>query len=275
MTNFLIWNTYRKSLSDLIVQFVRDLNIDVLLLLENCSVPATLLSSLRTIGNFHVVPSHPRFQLYVRFDISLIKRLTPRIANARSDFWHLSLPAQSDILLVGVHGLDIRNNSSDKREMLFARIVSNIKYIEDHELKHKRTFVVGDFNANPFESVIGSVRGLHAVQMRSFSGKSMRRVDKADHDFFYNPMWSCYGKPPATFFFNNCQPHEHFWHMLDQVVLRPAAIPLFLEDTLAILKESTSHNLLTAHGIPDAENASDHLPLFFSLNLKVRGTNVN
>jgi hypothetical protein len=85
-------------------------------------------------------------------------------------------------------------------------------------------------------------------------------------------MWNCFGRrantAPGSHYFNGSDVHELFWHMLDQVVLRPELLPWFPENRLRILCEAGPDNLVTASGFPDRENASDHLPILFELKLR-------
>ena len=62
---------------------------------------------------------------------------------------------------------------------------------------------------------------------------------------------------------SNC--HTHKSH---SVVLRPAALPLFPEGELKIIAEVAGSSLLKSNGTPDPKKlGSDHLPLFFRLDL--------
>lgn len=53
--------------------------------------------------------------------------------------------------------------------------------------------------------------------------------------------------------------------MFDQVIIRPKLISAFEEDSLCIITETTNHNLLKKDK-PNADNYSDHLPIFFNFN---------
>ena len=277
MTNFLLWNTNRKAPDEVIARLVQEYGVDVLLLIERPFPPALLVSMLNRVAPFQIVASHRRFQLLTRFDSALMPRLKPVVANDRSDYWHLKLPGQADVLVVGIHGYDLINYNPDQCEMLFARIAANIRDIEDRVTGHKRSIVFGDFNANPFDPVVGSLRGLHAIQLSSVAGKRSRPYENQHHEFFYNPMWARFGSgdgtPSATYYYYKYKPHEIFWHMLDQVVLRPALLPLFPEADLKIIGEVAGSSLLKKNGTPDPKRGSDHLPLFFRLDLQKGETN--
>ena len=135
--------------------------------------------------------------------------------------------------------------------------------------------MVGDFNANPFESAVLSSDGLHAIGVRQVNNLTNRRVRWGDagEDFFYNPMWRVYGHVPsleagmATHYWQNSLAAELFWHMLDQVVIRPEECVRFAEDELQILTRIGTVRLLAPDGTLDKAVGSDHLPIIFAWNL--------
>jgi len=101
------------------------------------------------------------------------------------------------------------------------------------------------------------------------------KVDGRYHPYFYNPMWNCFGDerggPPGTFYRDKADPIAHFWHIYDQVLLRPLLVPRFVHKDLKILTQCGDVPLLNADGEPDKESASDHLPILFRLDLSSPG----
>jgi hypothetical protein len=273
MTTFLLWNVHNNQLDGHIVRLVQHHHADVLLLIEHPKPDSTLFSQLNNVGTFQRVSSHARFSVYVRFDNSMMVRITPPMSNDRVDYWEITISKRNKLLLAIVHGLDIINNSEDKRGLFFERLANDILWVESR-VGHKKTIVVGDFNANPFDAIIGGIRGLHAIRVKDVGGKITRAVTNKNYEFFCNPMWSCYRGwekgPPATHYFNGSDVHEVFWHMLDQVVLRPQALHMFSEKNLRVLTEAGHVSLLTSRGLPDEKKASDHLPVIFKLNLNAK-----
>ncbi len=275
MTTFLLWNVQNKQLDGLIVRLVQQHKVDVVLLIEHPKPDSTLVSLLNTIGPYQRVASHDRFGVYVRFDGALMVRRTPPVSDGRVDYWDIQLSKRNPLLLLLVHGLDIVNYSERMRAFFYERLADDVARMESN-LGHKQTVITGDFNANPFDPMIGGIKGLHAIRVKNVGGKHTRSVLHRDYEFFCNPTWSCFGGwekgPLATHYFNGSDVHELFWHMLDQVVLRPQALHMFSERNLRILTEAGPDSLLTNHGLPDAKNASDHLPVLFKLNLKAKAS---
>ncbi|MGL5095451.1 MAG: endonuclease/exonuclease/phosphatase family protein [Planctomycetia bacterium] len=276
MTTFMLWNVGRRPLDGLLVELVQKHKVDVLMLVEHFTKGDALLHELKATGDFHRIDSYPRFGVYVKFDPSKMQRLSPpteSTAGDRADFWSMELDKRNKLLLALVHGLDMRNHDARMRSLFFNRLRDDVLWMEGNDPKvlHKRTVVLGDFNANPFDSEIGGTDGLHAIRLKEVGGKASRSVIKRDHEFFCNPMWSCCNgwdkPPPGTYYFNRNRVHELFWHLFDQVVLRPQALHMFSERNLKVLGATGGTGLVSENGLP---KASDHLPVLFKLNFKAR-----
>jgi hypothetical protein len=86
-------------------------------------------------------------------------------------------------------------------------------------------------------------------------------------------MWRAYGQIAsmesgmATHYWQNNRAGELFWHMLDQVVIRPEESIHFPEDRLSIVSTVGAVQLLAPDGTPDRSVGSDHLPVVFHWNL--------
>jgi hypothetical protein len=274
MPTFLFWNVRKKTLDGHVVRLVQDHGVDVLLLVEKPDQDSGLLQVLGALGGFIRLPSHDRFGLYTRLEGGSFERLTPPNPTERIDYWRFRLTGAMSITLVSVHGPDRYNTPDDSdRRFFFERAHENIKYLEA-QAGHKRTLVFGDFNANPFEESIGGIQGLHAISVRDVGGKHYRESGLKTFEFFFNPMWSCYGgirnRPLATHYFTASREHEIYWHMIDQVVLRPDLLPFFLNNRLRILTRAGTLDLVTHSGHPDKTTASDHLPVLFQLSRRRR-----
>jgi hypothetical protein len=271
MTTFLLWNVQKKDLSGLVVRLVKEHRVGVVVLVERPERDEALLQALRETGRFTRVESHNRIGVYTRLGRSACVRLRPPVDDERMDFWHLCPGGRTDMLLAAVHGLDRVNYGDDRRGLHFQRLTANVGQLE-RQLNHKRTAVVGDFNASPFETAVAGALGLHAIRMSEVGGRDHRIIMQQRYEFFYNPMWTCYGRgdpsPPATYYFNGSDVYELFWRMLDQVVVRPQMLPYFPERSLRIVRRAGLTSLLTAAGLPNETDASDHLPLVFRIKLR-------
>lgn len=263
--------TDERELPRFVADFALERSIDILFLIE-CAIPCqSLISAFKRGPEYYPISSGERFKVLARFDPMFMQRQTLPVPNDRFDIWHLMLPLQDDVLLSVVHGLDKRNNSPAKQELFLQQVVATLSHFEN-KLGHNRSIVLGDFNANPFESPVASALGMNAVISRSIAQSKTRRMFNQSYPYFYNPMWNMYGdgrgnSAPATYFYRGSDPHELYWHMLDQVLVRPSLLNRFDFSALDIVTAIRGTELTSARGIPDRTRFSDHLPVVFGVNL--------
>jgi hypothetical protein len=276
MAAFLLWNTggkRGKNLDSLVQNLVREHGIDVLLLVEY--YPATAKSTLSTLllGDGLVKRNtSDRFGIFSRTNYGM-NRVPVAGLGDRVELWDWVPGANREARFALVHGLDRTRNDDGTRRVFFRRIVDAIRTQETNS--HRRSMIVGDFNAQPFESAILSSDGLHAIGIRRVNNATRRLVRWGDEkeDFFYNPMWRKYGHVAsmdagmATHYWQDNQAGELFWHMLDQVVIRPEEGVSFPEDRLRIVSGVGTVTLLAPDGTPDGTVGSDHFPIVFHWNV--------
>ena len=56
---------------------------------------------------------------------------------------------------------------------------------------------------------------------------------------------------PATYYYRGSDPHELYWHMLDQVLIRPSLLSKFDLSSLEIVTAVRDTELTNAGGRPD------------------------
>jgi hypothetical protein len=173
-----------------------------------------------------------------------------------------------DLLLAVAHSPSKLHWATDEQLLNATRVREEIRLVEA-KYGHTRTILVGDLNMDPYEPGMIASHGLHAMMTRSLTLREPRRIKGIGYEYFYNPMWGCFGDrtagPPGTHFYRKTTPVAFFWHMFDQVLLRASLLEYFHDD-LRILDHDGTESLLSAAGIPD-RRISDHLPLLFRLNL--------
>lgn len=128
---------------------------------------------------------------------------------------------------------------------------------------------------NPFESGIVSAAGLNATMSRVIAAAEYRSVYKNSYPFFYNPMWNLFGdddSAPGTFFYNRNEHVAYFWHLFDQMLVRPRLLDRLPRRGVQMLTEINGISLLRKDGRPDNKFASDHLPIVFGLDLDQEAT---
>lgn len=269
MVNFLFWNLKQKPLVEIVARLVIRYRVDVLMLAESQIQIEDLSPFLRQVGfpeYFDVSSSNcSKIQLFTKFDRAFINHTSE---TDRYTIRHLKIPNKLQILLVIAH---LPSRLHENIESLRDKVIGfseHIKRIENEE-KHQRTIVIGDLNLDPFDSAIVKARGLHAVMSQEISKRRSRTVDAEKFPFFYNPMWNFLGDqtngPPGTYYYDKSQAITYFWHIFDQVLLRPDLLDRFDFSNLRIIESDGPYSFLD-NGRPN-KLFSDHLPVFFSLAL--------
>ena len=96
-------------------------------------------------------------------------------------------------------------------------------------------------------------------------------VDQTSYPFFYNPMWGHFGDGegpvPGTYHYSRSEHVCRFWHMFDQVLIRPALLDSFDSTELTIITGDGTMSFLRDDGTPNRGAASDHLPVLFRLRI--------
>jgi hypothetical protein len=226
------------------------------------------LNEERRFG-YHYSPSIgcEKIEVFARFPHEFIR---PIHESGRLTIRHLRLPGLTDILLAITH-LPSKLHWSESSQSMECVELSNSIRTAEHQVGHARTVLVGDLNVNPFEDGVVSANGLHGVMSRSIAQERTRVVQSREYPFFYNQMWALFGDgtpgPSGTYYHRRAEHRVFFWNMFDQVLIRPDLLPLFDNKELEILESDGEMLLLSNKGLPDAEVASDHLPVIFRLAL--------
>jgi len=271
MLSFLFWNIYKKPLAENIARMALHYDVDVIMLVESNINPADLLillnQSLATnLIGYEYAPQYDctKVQIFTKFSSQFIPpyddydRLTVR---------HLKLPAREDFLLAITH-FPSKNDFTESDQLSESIELSN--YIKDAEnrIGHQKTILVGDLNMNPFEEGLVNANALHSVMKRNIAEKKNRIVQNKSYPFFYNPMWRFFGQDVAgTYYYRKAAHKVYFWNIFNQVLVRPDLLKYFDENELKILDFDGQKSLLSKTGIPDKNNASDHLPIYFELTI--------
>lgn len=279
MASFLFWNLCRKRLEAVLRRLVVHYNVDVLILAE-CVIPQeSMLAALNAngSGSFHRIPAVASrgLELYSRFDGSCFGD----VVNEADHYLirTLTVPDGIEIVLAMAH---LASAMHKKPKELHSRCVGFGQSIRDAEKKvgNDRTLVVGDLNLNPFHDGMLDVRGLSALpDRRTVLRKHDRRFGKVNVEVlpvFYNPMWSHFGdavEPAGTYYYDKSNPEvDPLWNIFDQVLLRPALLERFQNKDLKILTRIDTESFIIDDGRPNGRVYSDHLPIWFQLDLRQR-----
>jgi len=272
MITFLFWNVKKNPVKKIIADFAELYEIDVIILAEcNIDEPDLLIELNSRTDSRYSTPSRRgrRIDIYTRFPDNW---MTPVADPYGMSIQHLENPiVNTKLLVVAAHLPSRLYQTEEGLSHLATRWREEIEDAEKN-VGHTNTVVVGDLNMDPFHSGVVSSEGFHGIMDKRIAEGKTRRVLGHERQFFYNPMWSLYGNepigPPGTYFYDaTSQPVNYYWHMYDQVLLRPDLIPYFNDRDLRILTHTESGSLITESGKPDAGNTSDHFPLMFKLDI--------
>ena len=287
MTKILFWNVDRKPLERLVANFAALQDLDILLLAESEIAVDDCLDSLRdaTGDTYRFLGDLPRLghqmtsrlHLYTRLGSSLLSTVALRKQAPRTKIFRIHKHSKTgiDTLLILCHAPSkLRGGHESEQRKFFRRLAVTIKAAEEGA-GHQNMILVGDFNADPFEAGLASIHGIQGVPTKTIARRGYRRYDGEIHRFFYNPMWGLYGdrrdaadfedpEIPGTYYFKSGSDHRLYWHMYDQVLIRPSLLDRFPLDALEIIGRVGKDSLLDRSGKPAP---SDHLPLVFQIDL--------
>ena len=290
MAIFLFWNLDKnEQIRDVLVELAYERNVDVLILAECPSTfkAARLLSALNQPldGTYHyAVPNlspqgYQGIEIYSRFASSQLTALDGA-DGTRFSIRQLRLTNKPAILLVAAHLHSKFPYRSREAQIEDAKKLARGIIDAEDRVQHRRTVLVGDLNMNPFEQGMIFANALHGVMTRRIAeGKNPERfgerlTEKELYRMFYNPMWRQYGelngRPAGTHYgtyYYEGGTEAYFWHILDQVLVRPALLPSFRDDSVEIITRTGSVSLVNDAGVPDRSRFSDHLPLLFESEL--------
>lgn len=282
MPGFLFWNLHGRSTAthpnrpaDLcasLTRLARAYSLDVLVFAECDLDDQSVSNALNQAGvGLYTKPESRSQKIDVWTRLSpdaVIDRYNGSVRD-RITIREVRFPATLPILLVGVHLRDRQTVYTDGgRGLRATEISAAIRRVESRS-GHSRTILVGDLNMNPYEAGVVSPQALHAVMTRELATTVNTWQSRERHPCFYNPMWSCFGDqsygPAGTHYFPNSEePTNHFWHLYDQILMRPELIAQFVR--VEILDGDGTESFVSRRGRPRTKALSDHLPLFFEFD---------
>ncbi len=254
----------------MIGDLVREYGVDIVALAE-CEIDESNLLYRLNVGQervyypIDILPS--RVKMYSRYDAGYFE---PIMDAGGITIRHLRLPGSEGMLLVGVH-LPSKLYRREEEQYINATVVTEEVIKAENIVGHRRTVIFGDFNMDPFEIGMIGAPAMHALMDRRIAEKGSRVIAGKRYGFFYNPMWGRMGdgesNTPGTYYYNSGTETCLFWHMFDQVIVRPELLEDFNYNSLKIVTQVGEKSLVTESGIPRRSVASDHLPIVFEIKV--------
>jgi hypothetical protein len=271
MTNFLFWNVNRNDVAGVIAVACKEYEVDVLILAENRSSTPHLLKAINQGDQgraTYVAPFElsPRLTFITRYPLACLQ---PVLDDGGIAVRRLRPPIGVELLLIALH-LPSKLHRKEVEQTLYSTRLADLVTDLERQAGHSNSLVIGDLNMDAFEDGMVAADGFHGVMDRTIARKISRTVDGKLRKFFYNPMWSRYGdetdRPPGTYYYRRSGQISRYWHMFDQVLLRPSLLDYYNPSGLQIIQKVGSHNLVSGGKIDTS--VSDHLPIFLRLELE-------
>jgi hypothetical protein len=270
MLNFLFWNINRNPVTSLIAGLAHEHEVDVLVLAE-CEIPSlVLLQGLNeNRADFHYAPSRvpTAIEVFTRFSPEF---LVPTFESGRISIRRMVLPARPELLIAMVHLPSKSYWSAESQTFECGELARTVRE-EEGKAGHCRTLLMGDFNVDPFEPGMVSAAGLHGLMTRQLASRRVRTVQGREYPMFYNPMWGHFGDrapgPAGSYYYERAEHVVHYWHLFDQVLIRPDVLDFCPSDPVTIITRLEETSLVLESGRPDDSVASDHLPVLFRLSV--------
>jgi hypothetical protein len=266
----LFWNLGKQNRDAVISRLIHRYSVDVLVLAE-CPIPdGVVVSAIERLSGRRFYTTASLCEKISVFVGSPEINLEPVSEAARYTIRRLTMPDREEIFLACAHLISKRDASSESQSLAAVALSDAIRRVESQS-GHERTILVGDLNMDPFESGLVGANTLNAVMSRTVASGGARVVQKDRHPFFYNPMWSLFGDhsagPPGTHYYYRAEHVSYYWHMFDQVLVRPDLLSRFRNEELEIVTSDGVRSLLTDDGRPERKVGSDHLPVVFRIHL--------
>jgi exonuclease III len=260
----LFWNTNKKNLDDALCALASDLEVDIILLAEYPSCPASLLSSLRQRVDSSFFEPKRIGERFVCLSSDPSLSLNELASEPRFSLRRFIHDSHNSILVI-IHGVDPVNHDIDHRNAEAQVEMMKIKGILKG-LDTQRVVLIGDFNVNPFDRCMNLPMTYNAMMTRRCVARGTRTYQFESYDLFYNPMWSLFGDlnegPPGTYYYTGTNGMRG-WNMLDQVLLHHSLAGYL--NSIRIVDSTPSLTLADARGHPNAIAYSDHFPILINL----------
>lgn len=172
----------------------------------------------------------------------------------------------NSFIIVGLHLPSNMHSKSDDRKEEIPYIINDV-LVEERKQKTEKTLVIGDFNANPFDSELILKNMFNAVLYKEIIRKQdVVTHKKRKYKRFYNPMINYITETNqhyGTYYYSNGIDALN-WNCYDQVLVRKELIDNL--SAVRFCKSIGKYSLITKNGVPD-KRISDHLPLIVEVNL--------
>lgn len=266
---YIFWNIKNKNLLAPIAQLIIENNIDIVALVEANSLDTqSLFNELLLNGQ-----QWKTVQVYPMSDIKLIAKCDIHISVHQEGERYCTYKLYNDnnMYLLNILHLESALYLDESARSSKASSISDVlRKIEETIFKDQeyKTITVGDFNLQPYSQGVAGYYGFNATMSEHKAKKIVRRVDKQEKYFYYNPMWKLMGDKrlvQGTYYNSSDQQGKSiFWYTFDELLIRPYLIDKFNWDFFEIIEKTKKHSFIK-NKIIDKAQYSDHLPIKFEI----------
>lgn len=259
----MFWNTHNNdNINSIINRIILNYKIDIAVLAEYSDNIDRLVERL-SVNYIDMMQYHnPGCD-----KIDIIGNITNVSPGFQDHHFSIQIINNNYILCAAHLPSQIYSGSDERRRIVIQNIIENIQ-THEKKLNSKRTIIVGDMNEDPYDNGCLLSSNFFGIPSRNDAIKESKIIEGKSFEMFYNPMWNCFGDfshPPGTcYYYNSSNPKNSFWHIFDQVMIRPCLVNDFIEKQLKIITTDGTNTLLDDQGHPN-KSISDHLPIIFEL----------
>jgi hypothetical protein len=263
----LFWNTGKQKVDILLTHLSTEKKVDLIVLAEYDDLKNNFLDSINHEAEVFSEVAQigcKRIKIFIRSGLVQVEH------GPETNYYttkKLVFSNHISMLMVALH-LPSKLFQSENTQTLEAVEFKREIEVAESELLTDNTFIIGDFNMNPFELGMVSASAFHSVPCKKIAMNEQRFIKQRPHKYFYNPMWNLFGdfnNNPGTFFYTSTEQAVYYWNILDQVILRPSIIKYFTKDSLNIIQKIGETSLIADSGKPIL---SDHLPITFEFKFQ-------
>lgn len=259
--NILFWNLGKNDNSRYLAQCINERQIDLAILSEYKNLDISY--TLRKLNNkYRHIPGMGGCDKITMLALKNID-ICVRREQTRYVLYSIEKNGASDLIVVGTHLQDRRNCGSAQRIETAGRLMNDLMNLEKTS-RCKRSIVVGDFNANPYDDELLQMNSFHAVLFKDvIKAAETRTVDGIRYRRLYNPILHFLSEDTKNYgsYYNTQGSCTSTWHCLDQALVSKALVDAV--GSLEYLRAIGDNALVACQG--PKKKISDHLPLFIQI----------
>lgn len=248
--NYLFWNTHKNiDINPILRDLITENCISIVVLAE---YTADINDLIRLLYDSGVIMEHiptvgcDRIHILGRIDFHIEPQL-------QTDYASIQVIGRDTILCCVHLNSQIYSDHVSRREIVIEQIINDILKLENG-LNTTNTIIVGDFNINPYDNSCVNARYFHGIPIYEDAMRESRNIAGKEFRMFYNPMWNFLGdfkEPYGTYYRSAADTFNPYWHIYDQVIIRPSLRSRFVDGNLKIITGSANVSLLDKNKHPN------------------------